>query len=277
MQFDKKPVVSIITVSLNSAKYIKDTIESVLQQKYEDLEYIIVDGGSVDETIDIIKKYEPFFKGRMKWISEKDKGMYEAMNKGIKMSSGKIIGIINSDDWYEKDIIRQIVEKIQGYDMLHGQMRFINSERNINKVYSHKKGWLKKYVCTPYNHPTMFVKKYVYDALGLFNESYSTAGDYDFMLRFFNSKFNDIYINRVIANFRTVGITSTTEGVTNPEEIIKILNENGLPLLLSIFFVYYRILRLKISRKLRRYSFIINIIRRFSSYHVKQYKKSDKP
>jgi glycosyltransferase involved in cell wall biosynthesis len=270
MEFDKKPLVTIITVSLNSAKYIKDTIESVLQQNYENLEYIIIDGNSTDKTIDIIKKYEPLFKGRMKWISEKDKGMYEAMNKGIKMASGEIIGIINSDDWYEKDIMAEIVKKIQVYDMLHGQMRFVDSKKKIIKVYSHKKGTLKRYMCTPYNHPTMFIKKYVYDSLGLFNESYITAGDYDFMLRFYNSKFRDIYLNKVIANFRTVGITSTNEIITNKKEIIKVLNENGLPLFLSNLFVYYRIIRMKIAKKLKKYFFIINICRRFSSYHVKK-------
>ena len=90
---------SIITISFNSGKTIERTLCSVLNQTYYDYEYIIVDGGSKDETLDIIKRYEPMFEGRLKWKSEPDKGIYDAMNKGIMRSSGDIIGIVNSDDW----------------------------------------------------------------------------------------------------------------------------------------------------------------------------------
>ncbi len=96
-----KPKVSIVTPCLNSEKTIRDTIESVLYQTYKNIEYIIVDGSSTDNTVKIIKEYLPKFHGRMKFVSEKDNGIYNAMNKGIKMSSGNIIGIINSDDYYE--------------------------------------------------------------------------------------------------------------------------------------------------------------------------------
>lgn len=101
---------SIITVTYNSEKTLRDTIESVLSQTYTDYEYIIVDGASKDNTINIVKEYEPKFEGRMRWISEPDKGIYDAMNKGIKMSTGDVVGIINSDDFYHrKDIFEKIV------------------------------------------------------------------------------------------------------------------------------------------------------------------------
>lgn len=101
---------SIITVTYNSEKTLRDTIESVLSQTYTDYEYIIVDGASKDNTINIVKEYEPKFEGRMRWISEPDKGIYDAKNKGIKMSTGDVVGIINSDDFYHrKDIFEKIV------------------------------------------------------------------------------------------------------------------------------------------------------------------------
>lgn len=92
-------IISLITVTFNSAKTLRCTIQSVISQSYSNIEYIIVDGGSRDETISIIKEYEPRFNGRLKWISEKDDGIYDAMNKGIQMASGDIVGILNSDDF----------------------------------------------------------------------------------------------------------------------------------------------------------------------------------
>lgn len=92
--------ISVITVTFNSGKTVRYTIESVLKQEYSDYEYLVIDGGSKDNTIDIIKEYEPKFGGRMKWVSERDKGMYDAINKGIRMATGDVVGIINSDDFY---------------------------------------------------------------------------------------------------------------------------------------------------------------------------------
>ena len=98
--------VSIVTVTYNSGKTLQNTIESVLRQDFQDIEYIIIDGCSKDNTVEIIKNFEPKFNGRMKWISEKDRGLYDAMNKGIKMASGDIVGIINSDDFFHRsDVI----------------------------------------------------------------------------------------------------------------------------------------------------------------------------
>ena len=102
--------VSIITVCYNSEKTIERTIKSVLNQTYQDYEYIIVDGASTDKTLDIIKRYEPEFEGKMRWISEQDNGIYYAMNKGIGMAKGKLIGMINSDDYYEINALADMVE-----------------------------------------------------------------------------------------------------------------------------------------------------------------------
>ena len=105
--------ISVITATYNSAITVRDTFESVLAQTYKDIEYIVVDGLSKDNTIDIVKEYEPKFEGRMRWISEKDKGIYDAMNKGISMATGDVVGILNSDDFYtSNDSLSVIAETL---------------------------------------------------------------------------------------------------------------------------------------------------------------------
>ena len=127
--------ITIITVAYNSAKTIRDTIESVLSQTYNDFEYIIVDGNSKDNTIDIVKGYEDRFNNRLRWISEPDKGLYDAMNKGISMATGDIIGIINSDDFYHRnDIFEQVVSAFSDkqVDAIYGDVHFVNPS-DLNK------------------------------------------------------------------------------------------------------------------------------------------------
>lgn len=119
---------SLITTTFNSGKTLEDTIQSVFSQSYLNIEYIIIDGLSEDNTIDIIRKYEPLFRGRLKWISEKDNGLYDAMNKGIRMATGDIVGIINSDDFYHRrDTISKVAEAFQNKEIqaVYGDVRFL--------------------------------------------------------------------------------------------------------------------------------------------------------
>lgn len=261
------PLVTIITVAKNSELYIRDTIESVLNQDYANLEYIIIDGASTDDTLKIIKEYEPKFKGKMWWVSEADSGIYNAINKGIKLAGGDIIGIINSDDYYERNIIKSVVDSIKGYDMVHGRMRFINSYGKTIKVYKHKKGILRKYLSTPFNHPTMFVQKKVYERIGSYNENYTVAADYDFMLRFCRKNLHDNYIDQVISNLRTVGITSSATLVVKPDEIKEILHHNGLPWSIAYVFVAIREIKAHMYIRLSKYPWIISYIRKYIKYH----------
>ena len=124
--------ISVITVTYNSSATIRDTFESVLKQDYSDYEYLVIDGGSKDLTVDIIKEFEPKFKGRMKWISEKDNGMYDGINKGIRMATGDVVGIINSDDFYHKSGIFGIINKAftdcKDIQAIYGDVRFVNQD-----------------------------------------------------------------------------------------------------------------------------------------------------
>ena len=111
-------MISILTATYNSEKTLRDTVESVLRQSCRDFEYILIDGGSKDNTVDIIKEYEPQFEGRLKYISERDNGIYDAMNKGIRMATGDVVGILNSDDFYTSDdALQKVAEAFEQHDI----------------------------------------------------------------------------------------------------------------------------------------------------------------
>lgn len=201
-------LISIVTVCYNSERTIKQTIESVLGQTYERIEYIIVDGGSNDHTVDIIKQYADASKGKIKWLSEPDKGIYDAMNKGIRMATGTLVGIINSDDYYEPDAVEQIVNHSTGspYQILYGFTRTLRNEKE-DSIFISSPEFLKDRMIS---HPSCFVSKRIYDELGMYNTKYCSVADYDFMLRMQQRQevvFVPVY--KLIANFRTGGMSGS--------------------------------------------------------------------
>lgn len=202
---------SIITVTYNSSSTLKDTIESVLKQSYSPFEYIIVDGMSTDNTVEIAKSYNGLFarKGiELRIISERDSGLYDAMNKGIKLAQGDVVGIINSDDWYEYDALESanlVLKNEPQVDIVHAQVR-----RYRHDGYSYLMGGkdirrLKYYMCL--NHPTFFVRKRVYDDLGMFKLKYRSSADYDFALRTWLKGCRYYKIDKILANMRLGGFS----------------------------------------------------------------------
>jgi len=202
--------ISIITVSYSSASTIRDTFESVLNQTYSDIDYVVIDGNSSDETILIIKEYEQKFNGRMHWISEPDNGLYDAMNKGIKMSSGEIIGILNSDDYYaSNNVLTQVVDTIssKNTDSCYGNLLYVKK----NKPYrywrsgphkSFKYGWMPP-------HPSLFIKKNIYEKFGYYRLDCGTAADYELMLRFLEKeKVKTQWIDELLVIMRVGGISN---------------------------------------------------------------------
>lgn len=218
--------VSIITAAYNAEKTIEDTIKSILKQSYTDIEYIIVDGCSKDRTVDIIKKYEPEFKGRLKWISEKDKGIYDAMNKGIRMATGDIIGILNSDDFFTSDdIISTVNETFEKHnpDAIYGDIHFVN-DSNLNKTvryYSSKifRRGLMRFGFIP-AHPSFYIKRECFGKFGLYNTSYKIAADFEFLLRtIFIGNIKTIYVPKDFVTMRTGG--ASTSGISSHRLIMK--------------------------------------------------------
>jgi glycosyltransferase len=201
--------VSIITVCYNSEDTIEDTIKSVISQEYPDLEYIIVDGLSTDTTLSVINKYKDSI---VKIVSEKDNGLYDAINKGIALATGEIIGILHADDFYfNSSVIRKVAEAFykEKVDTVYGDLQYVQrNDVNIvtrswkSGIYRHGmfyKGWMPP-------HPSFFVLKECYQKYGLFNTSLRSAADYEMMLRLLHKhKCTTYYLPEVLVKMRVGG------------------------------------------------------------------------
>ena len=208
------PKISIITVCYNSAKTIEDTIQSVINQTYDNIEYIIIDGLSTDNTLEIVNKYQDKI---FKVVSEKDAGLYDAINKGIGLATGEIIANINSDDFYiDNNVIADVVAKMEEdkSDTLYADLYYVDAV-DTNKITrnwvsgEYKSGMFFKGWMPP--HPTFFVRKSVYDSYGKFNLELKSAADYEIMLRFIHKHECSIaYLPRVVVKMRVGGVSNSS-------------------------------------------------------------------
>jgi len=204
--------VSIITIAYNSSETIEDTIKSVVAQDYSNVEYVIIDGGSTDETLSIIDKYKDSISTI---VSEPDKGIYDAMNKGVQNATGDIIGILNSDDIYANDsVISDIVKAIGSRDSVYADLVYVDRENTekINRYWQsgeYKDGLFKKGWMPP--HPTFFLKKSCYDKFGTYNLKLKSAADYELMLRMLHKhKISVAYLPKIITKMRVGGQSNVT-------------------------------------------------------------------
>lgn len=217
--------VSIVTVTYNSAQTLVDAMKSVLEQTYHDIEYIIVDGASTDSTIDVIRQYEPQFKNRLKWISEKDDGIYDAMNKGIQLATGDVVGVLNSDDYFtSSDVIARMVAAFRdGADAVYGDVHFIHDgePNKCIRYYSSKHFrpfWLR-FGFMP-AHPSFYCRRGVYERAGYYKTDYAIGSDYEMMVRLFKvHHINARYIPMDFVTMRTGG--ASTRNVQSRLALIK--------------------------------------------------------
>lgn len=231
--------VSIITVCYNSQKYIRDAIESVLNQDYENIEYIIIDGNSTDSTKSIIAAYSDRIA---KFVSEPDRGIYDAMNKGISLATGDIVATLNSDDMYaDNSVVSKVVEKFleTGCDIVYGNLNFVKEDDTdiivrtwITKSYepnSFAKGWHPP-------HPTFFVKNDVYKKYGLFNIRYTYAADFELMLRFLEKyKLSNAYLDKFMVNMRVGGASGVFSSfISRNKEVVDSFKINNM----NVSFIY---------------------------------------
>lgn len=241
--------VSIITATYNSAKTLGDAIKSVLDQTFSDIEYIVVDGASSDGTQDVVRQYESQFAGRLKWISEKDKGIYDAMNKGIRMATGDVIGILNSDDYFtSNDVVQRIVDAFDDRtDAVYGDIHFIHDGQpdKCVRYYSSKHfrpRWLR-FGFMP-AHPSFYCRRKVFDEAGLYKTDYAIGSDFEMMVRLFmKHHIKARYLNMDFVTMRIGG--ASTRNVKSRMQLIKEdvrgCRENGIytnALMISMKFLY---------------------------------------
>lgn len=250
--------ISIITATYNSGKTVRDTIESVLRQSFTDYEYIIKDGGSKDDTLDIVREYEPEFKGRLILMSEADGGIYDAMNSGIKMATGDVVGLLNSDDFYtSEEVLQTIADAFVGnaeLDAVYGDIHFVR-DGELDKCvrYYSSELFRRRYMRFGFMpaHPSFYCKKSCYEKYGYFDTSFKIAADFENLLRLiFKGHIKSQYIKKDFVTMRTGG--ASTAGFRSRETImkehLKALKKNGVYsniflLSLRYFYKLYEIIR----------------------------------
>ncbi len=218
--------ISVITATFNSSKTVRDTIESVLRQTHKDIEYIVVDGGSSDDTMEIVRRYEPMFGGRMRYVSERDRGIYDAMNKGIAMATGEVVGMLNSDDFYTAaDVLEQVARAMSdtAIDAVYGDVHYVNDE--------HLGQCVRYYTSRPFRrglmrlgfmpaHPSFYCRRSVYERYGTFDLSYKVAADFENLLRLvFVHRIRTRYIAKDFVTMRTGGASSS--GLRSHKQIMQ--------------------------------------------------------
>lgn len=216
--------ISVIVATYNSSSTVGDTLESLLSQAYKQFECIIIDGGSKDNTIDIVKGYERLFEGRLKWISEPDHGLYDAMNKGLAMATGDVVGILNSDDFYTSDdVLERVAHEIEGVDAVYGDIHFVNPDdlSKCVRYYSSRsfRPWQMRFGFMP-AHPSFYCRRHVYQALGAFDLQFKVAADFEQLLRLmYVNRISTKYIPMDFVTMRTGG--ASTSGLQSHKAILR--------------------------------------------------------
>lgn len=210
--------ISIVTVVYNGEKTIRRTIESVLCQEFKDYEYIIVDGLSKDNTINIAKEYEERFEGRLRIYSERDKGIYDAMNKGIKLAKGDYIWLVNADDWIEQKALKAIYECHKKYGLkydkiIQGGLNIRDCE-NLSITYaslpSNEDYFIKRSskLQMGLSHPAAIVPKYIYNDVGLYDDRYYISADVDFSIRCYRKNVRVVFLYEILTNMLNGGVSN---------------------------------------------------------------------
>lgn len=241
------PLISVITVSYNAVLTIEQTILSVINQTYLNIEYIIIDGGSTDGTVNVIKKYADKIAY---WVSESDKGIYDAMNKGIRMATGDVVGILNSDDFYtDENVLQTVADNFMNYsvDAVYGDIHFVH-DADLGKCVRYYSSrlfspfWLR-FGFMP-AHPSFYCKREVFDKAGLYSLDYKIGADYEMMVRLFRKYgISSRYISKDFVTMRTGGASNRyfRNRLTLIREDVKACRDNGIytnSFLVSLKFLY---------------------------------------
>jgi glycosyltransferase involved in cell wall biosynthesis len=243
---------SIVTVTFNSERYLEETIESVLSQDFGDFEYLIIDGGSTDRTLDIIRRHAAK-DSRLSWISEPDRGISDAFNKGIARAKGEIVGILNSDDTYAPWALRAVAEAYAARpecDVFHGDMLRFQGDTPLFLLKAGRVGeniWHGMSL----NHPATFVTRRAYEKVGLFDPELKVAMDYDLALRLYTRGCRFHHIDRVLASMRYGG-TSDDRFMDGLRELYAVTVREGYPRWKARLWFLHRVAMSSAKNILRR-------------------------
>ena len=224
------PKVSVVTTTYNDIENLKRILAEVKKQTYPNIEHIIVDGGSTDGTVDLLKELEEKEPGRISWMSEKDNGIYDAINKGIRMATGEIVGCC-FDRYADEGVLMRMVEIMEkeGTDGVHGDLCYMDGDRIVRKWHQGqgviRSGWMP-------GHPTLYLKKEVYDKFGLYRTDYRISGDYEFMVRIlYRKKVTLSYLPEILIYMSHGGTSTNSLGayVESMMEGHRALVENHVP------------------------------------------------
>ncbi|MEM7656646.1 MAG: glycosyltransferase family 2 protein [Bacteroidota bacterium] len=237
--------ISLITVAYQAAHVLPTCIESVLSQDYPDLEYILIDGGSTDGTKELVESYGDRIQV---FVSEPDKGIYDAMNKGINLATGEVVGLLNADDLYaHESAVSQVMAAFQAHDVdsVYGDLVYIKDE-DLSTVVRYFPGKdfqpakLKKGMMPP--HPTFFVKRKWYDKAGVFDTDFKICADFDFMVRLFHTHgISSHYLPETLVKMRTGG--ASTQGLSSTltinQEMLASCKKHGISTNLATIYSKY--------------------------------------
>jgi len=218
--------ITLITACYNSAAVIGTALESVLRQTWTEVEYWVVDGGSADGTLEIVQKYEPKFSGRMHWMSEPDRGMYDAINKGIRRATGDVIGILNADDVLADDRVLERVSELMNSrthalpQAIYGDIRFVADRRGIGleelraeptvRYYSsrHWRPWMVRFGYVP-PHPSFYCRRELFEKFGCYQTDYEIAADHELLIRFLvKERVRSVCLPEVMVVMRLGGVST---------------------------------------------------------------------
>ena len=228
--------VSIITVTYNSGCTIADTLESVLRQTYLDIELVIVDGLSADNTMEVVRQYESRFGGRMKYVSEKDRGIYDAMNKGISMTTGDVVGILNSDDFFSADnVVERMVDAFtDDVDLVFGDVHFVR-DSNLKKSVRYYSGRIFRPSMVRWGffppHPSLYVRRNVYEKYGYYKDEYKISADFEMIARLcYVHRLPYRYVHMDFVTMRMGGASTDSLGsrILGTEEDLRACRELGI-------------------------------------------------
>lgn len=240
-----QPKISIVTITYNSEKTLERTIRSVVNQNYENLEYIIVDGGSKDGTLEIVKKYEDKIA---KWVSEPDEGISDAFNKGIRMATGDIVGIINSDDGLMDGALHALAKSYDpSVDVYRGKVLLWKEDTNT-KVVETPSMRLNFRGMNKISHQSTFVTKRAYDNFGAYDTHCRYAMDYDLLLRYQNAGLKFAFVDSVLAFYSLGGITFTKITKERRQEIEYVMKKNGASRMDIWYYRFVKSLKIGVSK-----------------------------